>query len=195
MVSGANLRQLKMRAGLIGEVGEMVPGAGVVGGGVNVHVSIAQQEKEFQKAVQPGSPISALLSSARQPLIVAGGAMGTGATRENPLFRKLANAAREKALEGITEESAPVLNAAKERMIARDRQREKVQGAGRKELESQKARIVAQMVPAQNEDQENVPPIRTEKSKGKEREREIPLERELPVDRESYSCLHPIECL
>jgi hypothetical protein len=32
--------------------------------------SLAQQEREFHKAVQPGSPISALLSSARQPLMV-----------------------------------------------------------------------------------------------------------------------------
>ena len=47
--------------------------------------SLAQQEKEFQKAVQPGSPISALLSSARQPLLVAPGT----ARGEQPLLRKL----------------------------------------------------------------------------------------------------------
>ena len=36
--------------------------------------SVADQEREFNKAVQPSSPISALLSSARQPLIVANSA-------------------------------------------------------------------------------------------------------------------------
>ncbi|KAF6764483.1 other/PLK protein kinase [Ephemerocybe angulata] len=67
------------------------------GGGAMTHTaSIAQQEKEFQKAVQPGSPISALLSSARTPLMVgpAVGGMGMGA-RESPLMRKLQAASRE----------------------------------------------------------------------------------------------------
>jgi serine/threonine protein kinase len=43
--------------------------------------SLAQQEREFQKAVQPGSPISSLLSSAHQPLMVApaGGSAGSDA--------------------------------------------------------------------------------------------------------------------
>ncbi|KAG8820902.1 Cell cycle serine/threonine-protein kinase cdc5/MSD2, partial [Serendipita sp. 401] len=35
------------------------------------NTSFAQQEHEFQKAVQPGSPISVLLHSAKQPLVVA----------------------------------------------------------------------------------------------------------------------------
>jgi len=37
----------------------------------NATSSLTQQEREFQKAVQPGSPISTLLSLARQPLMVA----------------------------------------------------------------------------------------------------------------------------
>ena len=50
--------------------------------------SFVQQEREFQKAVQPGSLISALLSSVRQPFMVAHA--GVGATRGEPtLLRKL----------------------------------------------------------------------------------------------------------
>jgi cell cycle serine/threonine-protein kinase CDC5/MSD2 len=44
--------------------------------------SFAQQEREFQKAAQPGSSIFALLSSARQPLMVAPG--GISAARREP---------------------------------------------------------------------------------------------------------------
>lgn len=124
-------------------------------------MSIAQQEKEFQKAVQPGSPISALLSSARQPLLMSGG--GTS-NKESPLFRKLQAAKETRTLHHIAEEEPTM-----ER-----REREKGEDEVRKkELESQKARIVAQMVPASrgNEDgQENVPPAGLRKAKGKERE-------------------------
>ncbi|EEB88113.1 hypothetical protein MPER_14240, partial [Moniliophthora perniciosa FA553] len=57
----------------------------------NVTSSIAQQEKEFQKAVQPGSPISALLNSAKRPLLMSNGPSGNaaGGVKESPLFRKL----------------------------------------------------------------------------------------------------------
>lgn len=128
--------------------------------------SLAQQEKEFQKAVQPGSPISALLSSARQPLLVA-----PNSTRgEQPLLRKL-QAAREAKSPGrpIRENTNGVPN----RLGGlRGIQEEAQDDAGarqeevrRKELESQKARIVAQMVPApggagdiDDQEQENVPP-------------------------------------
>ena len=37
----------------------------------NIAPTVAQQEREFQRAVQPGSPISVLLQSAKQPLLVA----------------------------------------------------------------------------------------------------------------------------
>jgi cell cycle serine/threonine-protein kinase CDC5/MSD2 len=54
------------------------------------------------------------------------------------------------------------------------REREKTDDQVRKkELESQKARIVAQMVPASRgmgDNQENVPPAGSKKTKGKERE-------------------------
>jgi cell cycle serine/threonine-protein kinase CDC5/MSD2 len=132
--------------------------------------SLAQQEREFQKAVQPGSPISALLSSARQPLMVA--PTGGAAVRGEPtLLRKLQAAKKEAAtspaksnkvgskLQGIAEEGGPCDGLKK--------QEEEVR---MKELHSQKARIVAQMVPAQAshapespfEDVENIPAPVTE---------------------------------
>lgn len=138
--------------------------------------SIAQQEKEFQKAVQPGSPISALLSSAKQPLVMS----TTNNTKESPLFRKLQAAKDTKpsplrtvrstrALGDIEEEEQEAPRVTREKNLDLQRQ---------KELESQKARIVAQMAPVAGhgahpaeEDQENVPPVRKD-LKGKERARE-----------------------
>jgi cell cycle serine/threonine-protein kinase CDC5/MSD2 len=200
--SAANLAEHKRNAGLVGAVKGIAPPGGGSGtftargaqsGDVStgrnaMTTSIAQQEKEFQKAVQPGSPISALLSSARQPLIVAGGGGGSammGATgRESTLFRKLANAAREKelarmALGGIAEEGGGAMLKERERGV-----RERGEHAGRKALESQKARIVAQMVPAQppGEDQENVPPLpRRDKGKGKSVEKEAAKPQEIDI--------------
>lgn len=167
--------------------------------------SVAQQEKEFQKAVQPGSPISALLSSARQPLLMANNGSQSGATREVPLLRKL-HAAKESPLrrssmrvpmndtdeEGGIQGPAGLGRVREEHLIEEQRVR-------KKQLEAQKARIVAQMAPVREEeeeygdekckiqyterepvrirtsDRENVPPtISTISlvSKGKERERE-----------------------
>jgi len=132
--------------------------------------TIAQQEKEFQKAVQPGSPISALLSSARQPLV-----MSTNAVKESPLFRKL-QAAKEAKLSPLRNvRTARGLQDIEEEDDAPRGTREKNHDQQRqKELESQKARIVAQMAPVSgpaahrpDEDQENVPPTRKE-PKGKE---------------------------
>ena len=141
--------------------------------------SLAQQEREFQKAVQPGSPISALLSSARQPLMVAP-AGGTTVRGEPTLLRKLQAAKKEAArspakankaggrLQGITEEGGAG--------DAFERREEEVR---MKELQSQKARIVAQMVPAQMpnapespfEDAENVPVQAPEIAQGERRAR------------------------
>ncbi|KAI9433702.1 hypothetical protein H4582DRAFT_2101360 [Lactarius indigo] len=81
--------------------------------------SLAQQEREFRNAVQPGSPISALLSSARQPLMVAPGGIGV-ARREPTLLRKLQAAKKEAVkspaknqkatrLQGITEEGGAAI--------------------------------------------------------------------------------------
>lgn len=141
-----------------------------------VSSSLAQQEKEFQKAVQPGSPISALLSSARQPLLVA----PASARGEVPLIRKLQAAKDAKSPARMTRDGrAPggsALRGIDEELDDHDR----IQQVRRKELESQKARIVAQMVPSAptpvfEEDVENIPPVsrRAEgsvKTRGKERE-------------------------
>jgi cell cycle serine/threonine-protein kinase CDC5/MSD2 len=56
-----------------------------------------------------------------------------------------------------------------------DRNEKKGEVDARKELESQKARIVAQMVPSSGtgDDQENVPPAGARKDKGKEREKAV----------------------
>ncbi|KAH6908381.1 hypothetical protein BKA70DRAFT_1562486 [Coprinopsis sp. MPI-PUGE-AT-0042] len=56
----------------------------------NIATSVAQQGKESQRTVQPGSPISALLSLARQPLLVGPTATGAGAGLqvEGPLGRR-----------------------------------------------------------------------------------------------------------
>jgi cell cycle serine/threonine-protein kinase CDC5/MSD2 len=150
--------------------------------------SLAQQEKEFQHAVQPGSPISALLKSARQPLMVAAATATSsqGKTKESPLLRKLQAVQKEReqqpdALQAVKEEDEEP--PAPQPKGKRERDYEEVR---RKELESQKARIVAQMVPANAapapttfglaiDERENVPPISKQpstgssSSKGKER--------------------------
>ena len=120
--------------------------------------SIAQQEKEFQKAVQPGSPISALLSSARQPLLMGMGTTGAGpaGARESPLLRKL-QAVKEsplgrtvtRGLDGIVEENEPQ----GQRRVEEEDQQEELR-LRKKELEAQKARIVAQMAPVREEQEE-----------------------------------------
>jgi cell cycle serine/threonine-protein kinase CDC5/MSD2 len=147
--------------------------------------SIAQQEKEFQKAVQPGSPISALLSSARQPLL-----MSTNGTRESPLLRKLQAAAPSakspgrarggRGLQNIEEEEdAAALRGT--RVRAEDESR-------KKELESQKARIVAQMVPGSTvassrarEELENFPPVPPKDTKGKQKARDVVRDEPAPA--------------
>lgn len=140
--------------------------------------SLAQQEKEFQKAVQPGSPISALLGAARQPLMVAPGAAMRG---EQPLIRKL-QAAREAKSPG-----RPLREAAGRGLQQVDElytEEMKQEDHRRKELEAQKARIVAQMVPGSRPgstegqaDQENLPPpeaVPSRRRQEKERARDVP---------------------
>lgn len=124
--------------------------------------TLAQQEKEFLKAVQPGSPISALLSSARQPLV-----MGTNNNRESSLIRKLQAARLEQK---AAKQKSPVRPAAGKMPGALgdineevDEVEEVAAELRKKELESQKARIVAQMVPGDTSgnlhEQENDPPV------------------------------------
>lgn len=153
-------------------------------------VALAQQEREFQKAVQPGSPISALLGAARQPLVMAPGNVTNGREREQPLIRKLQAAAKEnrspaRAASERTSSSlgksvvgpglgvsnartAGLQDIEEEEYIPESKDEEILR---RKELESQKARIVAQMTfeapnvaamrrAAEMDDVENIPPSR-----------------------------------
>jgi hypothetical protein len=149
----ANLKRLRRQSLLdedqlttiaVTKAADDVSVAAAVGLVKNMTSSIAQQEKEFQKAVQPGSPISALLSSARQPLLMGPNNNVNGA-RDSPLLRKL-QAVKESplgrrppmtGLNGIMAD--PVDEEARIRT---------------KELEAQKARIVAQMAPVREEDEE-----------------------------------------
>ncbi|ESK88533.1 cell cycle serine threonine-protein kinase cdc5 msd2 [Moniliophthora roreri MCA 2997] len=119
----------------------------------SVTSSIAQQEKEFQKAVQPGSPISALLNSAKRPLLMSNGPSGNAAASTttnvpSPLGKGSVRSARgtvgRAGLEPLVEDDPE-----KERW-------EKEQLVKRKELEAQKARIVAQMAPVKEEEQDEV---------------------------------------
>ena len=169
--SDSNLRRLRKYALLDIDQNAVPPSgmpASMSSGGLaaskSITNSIAQQEKEFQKAVQPGSPISALLSSARQPLLMGNaggtGASGTGSagTRESPLLRKL-QAVKEsplgrrsvtRGLDGIVEENE---HQGRRRTEEEDQQEET--RLRKKELEAQKARIVAQMAPVREEQEEH----------------------------------------
>ncbi|KAG6857063.1 hypothetical protein H0H87_010028 [Tephrocybe sp. NHM501043] len=177
--------------------------------------SVAQQEKDFQKAVQPGSPISALLSSARQPLLMTNNGSQPGATKETPLLRKL-QAAKESplrrsvmrgsAMNDIDEEGGLLGPAGFGRV--REEHLIEEQRVRKKQLEAQKARIVAQMAPVREEEEEptkpsaktlhvereymrtrtnereNLPPAVSTASlvsKGKERERELRAVKDVPV--------------
>lgn len=128
---------------------------------VNPTATLQQQEREFNRAIQPGSPISVLLGAARQPLVLAQ-ASGTGRgdggrEREQPLLRKLQLAAKEntsptRSTSSLRASSKLAPSAMEERMAARglqdivEEQVEEVEEQLRqKALEAQKARIVAQM--------------------------------------------------
>ena len=123
--------------------------------------TLAQQEKEFLKAVQPGSPISALLSSARQPLV-----MGTNNNRESSLIRKLQAARLEQKAAKQKSPPRPVASKMPGGLGDINEEVDEVEEVAaelrKKELESQKARIVAQMVPGDTagnlHEQENDPP-------------------------------------
>lgn len=123
--------------------------------------SAVQQEREFQKAVNPGSPISALLSSARQPLLVAphldgstpGTSVGIGRQREQPLYRKLAAAAAQGTGANSVNPNANG-NGRALRPLQEDQEAELVPMRNNRELETQKARIVAQMAAAEAEREE-----------------------------------------
>ena len=132
----------------------------------NVTTSIAQQEKEFQRAVQPGSPISALLSSARQPLLMAttnsqpvhGGAKDNlfrklQAAKESPLGKKCVTRAMDGTLEERDRETRDGDVGGRVVREQQQQYQEEELRVRKKELEAQKARIVAQMAPVREEEE------------------------------------------
>ncbi|THV04760.1 Pkinase-domain-containing protein [Dendrothele bispora CBS 962.96] len=134
----------------------------------SVTTSIAQQEKEFQKAVQPGSPISALLSSAKRPLMMMSTTnteqRASNGVKESPLYRKLqaaslVNASNPSPLrQSVTVGSRAQVHTRGLQQITEevnDERARKELMTRRKELEAQKARIVAQMVPVREEEKDD----------------------------------------
>jgi cell cycle serine/threonine-protein kinase CDC5/MSD2 len=134
--------------------------------------ALAQQEREFQKAVQPGSPISILLKSAQQPLLTASASAGARNDSAS-LIKKLAatriddararnglrdivetpeSGGEEEPPEGFEDGLAPGLRS------PRDTQRMRA-------VDNQKARLLAQMAPAGATDEGEVKV--KEKGKGK----------------------------
>ncbi|WVQ94034.1 hypothetical protein IAU59_001112 [Kwoniella sp. CBS 9459] len=124
--------------------------------------SIMQQERDFKNAVQPDSPISALLNSARQPLVQA-----PAAIKEPSLLRKLSAAGAASTLSparksALGKENNPGSSSAR-RHHAMERVGEEEEGeeevldeqpvqqkgydhaVRERELATQKARIVSQM--------------------------------------------------
>ncbi|XP_006456153.1 hypothetical protein AGABI2DRAFT_188194 [Agaricus bisporus var. bisporus H97] len=124
--------------------------------GRNITSTIQQQEKEFQKAIQPGSPISVLLKSARQPLLMGLPQSGSdgippGANpKESALLRKL-QAAKESPLRRNYTNGDDDSNTEEDRRA-------------KKALEAQKARIVAQMAPVREEAEEEAEGVEDEQN-------------------------------
>ncbi|WVQ80413.1 hypothetical protein IAT38_002518 [Cryptococcus sp. DSM 104549] len=113
--------------------------------------SIMQQERDFKNAVQPDSPISALLNSARQPLVQTATTI-----REPSLLRKLSAAGAVSTMSPARKGAANKENggSAKKRhaMERVGEEEEEEEGGGEqregvreRELATQKARIVSQM--------------------------------------------------
>ncbi|TFK38297.1 hypothetical protein BDQ12DRAFT_684301 [Crucibulum laeve] len=196
VVSDSNLKRLRRYAlldedQLMASTSAPAPALSTAATSKNMTSSIAQQEKEFQKAVQPGSPISALLSSARQPLLM-GSSQPSAGVKESPLMRKL-QAVKEsplrrqigKGLGGVSEGR----EGAREEEH-RDEEEEEIR-LRTKELEAQKARIVAQMAPVREEPEEEERVERggaVERQKVRERERErerLGLGDRMAMDREN----------
>lgn len=185
-----------MHPGVSAASGRAKTGSNTNSSMVNSSAALAQQEREFHRAVQPSSPISALLGAARQPLIMAPGGSG-GREREQPLIRKLQAVQKEARSPGrplsslSTSTTATSSNAhthnreqnqrignlqdiEEEENIPETKEDERIR---RKELEAQKARIVAQMVPGDvdrksplptDDDVENRPPSAPPRSRERE---------------------------
>jgi polo-like kinase 1 len=113
--------------------------------------SIAAQERDFNNAVQPDSPISALLSSARQPLVQA-----PPTIKEGSLMRKLTAAGAQSTLSPVrrgilrnppapSASRAPAIDEVAEEEEDEDEETPEVVHGRYRELAQQKARIVSQM--------------------------------------------------
>ncbi|KAL7416413.1 kinase-like domain-containing protein [Mrakia frigida] len=150
--------------------------------------SVAQQEREFHRAVQPDSPLSALLSSARQPLLVS---HEPNLHRGSPLHRKLAASSltseskRDRPLPSSRPTSAlmPAVgeDSEDEDPLLLERQE--------KELAEQKARIVAESI------QESSPrphPPQREREREREREPSAPSHRPITSNGRENSARVPL---
>ena len=137
--------------------------------------ALAQQEREFQKAVQPGSPISILLKSAQQPLLTASASAGVRNDSAS-LIKKLAatkiddararnglrdiaetpeSGGEEESPEGFENGLAPGLRS------PRDTQRMRA-------VDNQKARLLAQMASADATEEREIKGKEKVKSKSSE---------------------------
>ncbi|KAJ7638614.1 kinase-like domain-containing protein [Roridomyces roridus] len=169
--SNQNLARLKKHSGLLEGPEDVV--AASAAEPKTAASTIARQEAEFQKAVQPGSPISALLSSARQPLVrgVGGSPMGQSrppipySSSGNPsggsrapgdgLYRKLQAAGAKTPLRNSTAPRRGLVDIVEEDG-GESKPKDKRKGKNETELESQKARIVVQMAPSEERVEEQV---------------------------------------
>ncbi|KAJ7068077.1 kinase-like domain-containing protein [Mycena amicta] len=166
--SDYNFMKLKRQVGLDGHE-ELVASSSV--DPKNTAVTIARQEYEFQKAVQPGSPISALLSSARQPLVRGVNSSPLGQSQSRPpipgnpsaglradgLYRKLQAAGGAKSpLRNATTARRGLVDIIEEDGAAPKPAKDRRRAKNETELESQKARIVVQMAPTEEKVEERV---------------------------------------
>ncbi|KAL1412064.1 Cell cycle serine/threonine-protein kinase cdc5/MSD2 [Vanrija albida] len=134
--------------------------------------SIMAQERDFNNAVQPDSPISALLNSARQPLVQAAAPI-----KEPSLLRKLSAAGAQSTLSPARRQAAaatlsrrpppgpatkaPIMDDVAEEDEGQDGgdEAEQVNPVNRdRELATQKARIVSQMAAMRLSDTEETRP-------------------------------------
>lgn len=144
---------------------------------------IIAQERDFKSAVQPNSPISALLASARQPLVQAPGGL-----QESSLLRKLTAAgahatlsprraaaqrpvpasvtgpgpsSRPPAMENLAEEDEGI-----EEEPASPRRGGYASGVRDREVAAQKARIVSQMAAMRISEPQAAPPSTSRRALG-----------------------------
>nr|XP_019014240.1 PLK/PLK1 protein kinase [Kwoniella pini CBS 10737]OCF53021.1 PLK/PLK1 protein kinase [Kwoniella pini CBS 10737] len=103
--------------------------------------SILQQERDFKNAVQPDSPISALITSARQPLVQA-----SAPIKEPSLLRKLSAAGAASTLSPARRSALGKENhGGAEEVVEQQKERGYDHAVRERGLANQKARIVSEM--------------------------------------------------